>query len=211
MKRLFILALFLFSSLSYASGIVFIGDSITKGTDYGGVTSSDTFAYKIGVANGYAPAAIYNKGIGSDTSAGVLARLQSDAISKAPDVCVVMIGINDWANGVSVVAYRQNIGAIFSQLIAAGIKPVGITSNLNRGSTATIAGYQPFLEAFEAEAKAQGVKVLDLYREVADAYLYLSSTQFYALYVDSIHLTKTGHQFVADFAAREKFGGVFLP
>lgn len=192
-----------------AGGIVFLGDSITKGTDYGGVTRTDTFAYKIGIANGYDPSNIYNAGVGSDKSSGALARLQTDVVSKNPDVCVVMIGINDWAAGVSVATYRQNVSSIFSQLKAAGIKPVGITSNLNRGSQATIAGYQPFLEAFEAEAKNQGVKVLDLYREVATSYLYLTATQFQALYVDSIHLTKSGHQFVANFANRDKFSGLF--
>ncbi len=212
MKRLIIIfALSLFAFTAQAAGIVFAGDSITKGTSYGGVTTVDTFAYKIGVANGYAPADIVNAGVNSDTSAGLLARLNVDVISKSPAVAVVMIGINDWAQGVSVSAYQSNIRAIFSQLIAAGIKPVGITSNLQRGSTEAILGFQPYLQAFENEAKLANIPVVDLYREVADAYLYYTSTQFYALYVDNVHLTKTGHQFVANVACREKYTGIFQP
>lgn len=62
------------------SKIVFIGDSLTKGIGYGGVTATDTFAYKIGIANGYAPADILNKGVSSDTAFGVLNRIQADAV-----------------------------------------------------------------------------------------------------------------------------------
>lgn len=190
--------------------IVFIGDSITKGTSYGGVTQTDTFAYRIGIANGYAAPNIINAGVNSDTSAGVLNRLSVDVIAQAPAVCVVMIGINDWQNGVPVATYQANIRAIFAQLIAAGIKPVGITSSLQRGSADAIAEFQPFLWVFEAEASAAGVPVVDLYREMADSYLYSTATAFAALYADIVHLTKAGHQFVADLAARGKHAGYFL-
>lgn len=189
------------------SKIIFIGDSITKGTDYGGVTAADTFAAKIGAANGFTNC--INAGVASDTSAGVLARLSVDVIQKAPAVCVVMIGINDWSTGVTVSAYRANIESIFSGLAAAGIRTVGITSSMQRGSTAEFAAFQPYVQAFEAEARAKRVPVVDLYRGMATSYLYLSSTDFAALYVDTVHLTVKGHDFVAALAGRPSFAGVF--
>lgn len=190
--------------------IVFIGDSVTKGTDYGAVTSVDTFAHKIGTSLGYAQSEIINAGVGSDTSAGVLQRLGTDVISKAPAVCVLMIGINDCQGATLVATYRANVEQIFAQLATAGIRTVGITSNLQRGSTAEILAFQPYLQAFEDAAGAAGVTVIDLYREVANAYLYLSRDQFYALYVDAIHLTVQGHSFVAELAARQKNAAHFL-
>ncbi len=192
------------------SKIVFVGDSITKGTGYGGVTTEGTFAHKIGVANGYAVSEIIIAGVNSDTSAGVLNRLDVDVIAQDPTVCVVMIGINDWQTSIPVATYQANIRAIFSKLIAAGIKPVGITSSMQRGSTDAIAAFQSFLSAFEAEASAAGVPVVDLYRELAASYLYLSATAFAALFADNVHLTKVGHQFVVDLAARPKHAGYFV-
>lgn len=190
--------------------IAFSGTSVTKGTSYGGVTTAQTFAYKIGIANGYAAADILNKGVNSDTSAGMLARLNTDIIANAPAVCVVEVGPNDWSTGVALATYKANVASIFSQLIAAGIKPVALNSSMQRGPTADFLSYQSYLKAFEDEAAAAGVILIDLYRELAASYLYLTNTQFYALYVDSIHLTVAGHQFVTDLATRPKYAGVFV-
>ena len=190
--------------------IIFIGDSITKGTSYGGVSVTDTFAYKIGISSGYAPTDIINAGANSDTSAGILARLNADVISKSPAVCVVMVGMNDWQNGVTVASYASNIGAIFDALTAGGITVVALTSNMQRGSTAAIFGFQPFLRVFENAAAARGIHIVDLYREVGTSYLYLSATQFYANYVDAVHLSKAGHLFVAELAARACHSKAFV-
>jgi acyl-CoA thioesterase-1 len=190
--------------------IAFLGTSVTKGTSYGGVTTAQTFAYKIGIANGYAASDILNKGVNSDTSAGMLARLNTDIIANAPAVCVVEVGPNDWQNGVAIATYKSNVASIFSQLITAGIKPVALNSSMQRGPTADFLSYQAYLKAFEDAAEAAGAILLDLYREMATSYLYYTSTQFNALYVDTIHLTATGHQFVTDIAARPKYTGVFV-
>src|SRR3546814_8985137 len=79
------------------SKIVFLGDSITRGAT---LAVADTFAYQVGVANGYAPADIINAGVSGDESADALARVGTDAIALAPDVCVVCLLVNDAKNGV---------------------------------------------------------------------------------------------------------------
>jgi len=189
--------------------IAWLGDSVTKGTSYGVVTTTDTFAYKISVANGYAPADIINAGVNSDTSSGMLARLNTDVIALTPSVCVLECGLNDWQDGVAVSSYRSNVSSIFLALKSASIKPVGL-SKMERGSTADFANYQPYLQAFENECAVQGVNCVDLYREECASYLYLSNTAFYANYVDAVHLTVAGHQFVTDLCARAKFSGWFV-
>src|SRR6185312_269394 len=122
--------------------IAWLGDSVTKGTSYGGVTTTDTFAYKVGVANGYAATDIINAGVNSDTSAGMLARLGTDVLAFNPSVCVLECGLNDWQTGVPLASYQSNVWAIFSGLKAASIKPVGLTK-MQRGSTLDFAAYQP--------------------------------------------------------------------
>lgn len=191
--------------------IVFLGTSITKGVGYGGVTAAQTFAAKIGAANGYAASDVINKGVSSDTSGGMLARLNADVIANAPAVCVVECGPNDWSMGVPLATYRANLDAIFAQLKAAGIKTVALNSSMQRGSTAQFIAYQAYLQTFENAASAAGVPVVDMYREMAASYLYYTSAQFYALYADTLHLSPTGHQFVTDIAARPRHSGIFQP
>ncbi|MDR3263056.1 MAG: GDSL-type esterase/lipase family protein [Clostridiales bacterium] len=67
---------------SFESGqIVFIGDSITEGYD---------------LAHYYdLPLKVYNRGIGGDTTKGVIDRLKLSLYAIKPSVVVVLIGIND--------------------------------------------------------------------------------------------------------------------
>lgn len=62
--------------------IVFIGDSITD-------------LYILDKHYAHLPLATYNRGIGGDTTQGVLDRLQVSAFDIAPSVIVLMIGTND--------------------------------------------------------------------------------------------------------------------
>lgn len=190
--------------------IAFLGTSITKGTSYGGVTTAQTFANLIGVSNGYTTSNILNKGVNSDTSSGMVLRLNTDIILNTPDVCVVEVGPNDWSTSVSLTTYRSNLDYIFSQIKSAGIKPVALNSSMQRGPTTDFLSYQNYLKVFEDSAASNDVILIDLYRELATSYLYYTSTQFYALYTDSIHFTPTGHQFVANLCARPKYSGVFV-
>ena len=191
------------------SKIVFIGDSITKGTDYAGVTTIDTFAYKIGTANGYAASDISNKGVASDTSSGVLARLQNDVISMRPGVCVLMIGVNDWKTGVPVDQYTSNVQQILRDLKSASIKPVVMSSVMYRGTNAQFASWKPYLEALENVCASEGVDCIDVYREFTYATYYAGPDVWKAYYFDQIHLAKAGHTFVAGIAARDLLAGVF--
>src|SRR3546814_9891434 len=100
------------------SKIVFLGDSITRGAT---LAVADTFAYQVGVANGYAPADIINAGVSGDESADALARVGTDAIALAPDVCVVCLLVNDAKNGVPVSTYEANMPQIISDLLSNGI------------------------------------------------------------------------------------------
>lgn len=192
------------------SKIVWIGTSVTKGTSYGGVTTADTYAYKIGVSNGYAPADIINKGVNSDTSAGMLSRLATDVLACSPAVCVVECLINDWATGVPLATYQANITAIFAALNGASIRPVGMITSFQRGPTADFLALQPYLRAFEDIATAAGAPLVDFYREMALSSLYCTEAQFNSLFVDNVHLTVGGHIQAWRLATRARYNGVFV-
>lgn len=191
--------------------IVFLGDSVTKGVGYGGVADVDTFARKVGLSCGYLAENIINAGVSSDTSAGALARLQNDVISKNPDVCVLMLGHNDYENGVSVATYIANMAQIITQLLNANIQPVILNCVLMRGTNQYIDGFRTYIEALENLAKTFDIGLVDILREYAYGYLYLyqAGWTFQGLYVDTVHQTIGGHQFLANICLRDKNKGFF--
>lgn len=191
------------------SKIVFIGDSITKGTDYGGVTAADCFARLIGVAAGYAVADIYNKGVSSENAADGLLRLDSDVISLSPKVCVVMFGNND-AFGVGKVQtpakYKSDMIQYVIRLRAAGIKVVFHSPMMGRGEAAVFQTFNPYMIALEDVAGQYSVPYVDLFRE----YCFTSArAEYLPLYVDNVHQTKAGHQYIANYAMRIKHSGFY--
>jgi len=182
--------------------IVFVGHSVPKGTDYGGVTRVDTFGYKIGIANGYADSDIYIRGIGSETSAGLLARTQADVIDLDPDVCVAMTGANDWGTGVSVATFKANLLAFGQMVLAAGIKLVLFTDNMIRGDLNTFVNVDKYENATRDVARALNCPVIDIYSRMCYNALCGSYTQYYAGGTDVIHLSVLGHTWVAGIAAQ---------
>lgn len=193
------------------SKIVFIGDSITKGIDYGGVTPADCFARLIGVAAGYAVADIYNKGVSSENASDGLLRLDADVISLSPSVCVVMYGNND-AYGTGKVQtpakYKADMIQYVTRLRAAGIKVVFHSPMMARGDTTIFQGFNPYLIALEEVVGEYSVPYVDLFRE----YCFTSArSEYLPLYVDNVHQSKAGHQYIANYAMRAKHAGFYSP
>lgn len=179
--------------------IVGVGDSIVKGVDYGGVTLNQTFIFGIGLACGYAQSDIFNAGKSSDTVAGVLARLYPDVIALNPDVCVLSIGMNDFVGGVPVAEFRASLCQIAVSLQAKGIKLTIISPNMRRGDAANFAGWEPYLKAMEGVVAQYELGYVDFYREMVYA---AARGSYLPYYVDDIHLSLAGHQFVTEFCTR---------
>lgn len=190
--------------------IVFIGHSVVKGVGYGGVTPTDTFAYKIGIAAGYAAADVINKGVGSDTAAGMLARVQPDVIALAPDVCAVKIGANDWSSGRTVAAFKADVVAFLNIVQAAGIKVVWFTDNMTRGTSADFTSQYPFIEAGKEAAAAAGCVIVDSYGRMSQQVLVGDYAPLYAGGTDPIHYSVAGHSFEAAHALRSFYAGAFV-
>lgn len=190
--------------------IVFLGDSITLGTAYGGVTNATRFSTLIGVAAGYAAQDIINAGVGGNNSADILARLQADVIAHAPDVCVVMVGNNDFGGTGKILSssqYKANLVKIVVQLRAAGIKPVLFSPMMVRGVTSVFVAWKPYLAAIEMVVGELSVPYVDLYREYCYAAM---RAEYLPLYADTLHQAVAGHAYIAAYASLPKHAGFFV-
>ena len=83
--------------------IIFLGDSITD------LCPLDSYYSSL-------PLASYNRGIGGDTTEGVLARLDISCKELSPSVVVLMIGTNDINGGRSTEAIKDSYSRILSSL-----------------------------------------------------------------------------------------------
>jgi lysophospholipase L1-like esterase len=85
--------------------IVFLGDSITEGYLVNDFLTSDLV--------------LYNRGIGGDTTGGVLERLETNVLAIEPKIIVMLIGINDIHGGIDVSKIAENIDRILATIKAA--------------------------------------------------------------------------------------------
>lgn len=88
--------------------VVFFGDSITQGWR--------------DIDKSFPTLKIANRGIGSDSSRGLLWRLQEDVLDLHPRAVIMLIGINDIAGGVSPSDVAYNIRVMVDQMRAADPK-----------------------------------------------------------------------------------------
>ncbi len=187
--------------------IAFLGDSVTASAN---VALTDRWAYKVGIANGYSPANIINAGIPGDETTQMLVRLQADVINHAPDVCVMMMTVNDKSHGLTLETHESNVRNIISQLRTANIKVVIASPPVYRSSINT---WQAWVEKDQAIAGELNIPYIDIWREYSALYLYNSST-FNSLYVNSadlVHQSVAGNAKIAEVMNRNNYAGVFLP
>ena len=185
--------------------IVFLGDSLTASAN---VNLADRWAYKVGIANGYAAADIINAGVPGNTSTQMLARLQADVLSLAPAVCVLMMTVNDKTNNFTLALHESNVRNIISQLQAANIKVVIVSPPLYRSG---VDSWRVWVEKDQAIAGELGLTYIDVWREYTFAYLYQTIAVFNGLYSDGIiHQTVTGNALISSVLARNTYTGAFL-
>ena len=83
--------------------IVFVGDSITD------LYHLDDYYTDLNLAT-------YNRGIGGDTTSGVLKRMNESIFDLAPSKIVIMIGINDINGGTNLPTVSRNYNEILKQI-----------------------------------------------------------------------------------------------
>ncbi len=103
--------------------IVFLGDSITDGHTYPQLVAQALKQAKIQVPT------IVNAGIGGDTAAGMLKRLDRDVFIHKPTLMTLSVGIND-SGRVSVADFERDVTAIAGAVTQRGIKLIVLTTSI---------------------------------------------------------------------------------
>lgn len=154
--------------------IVFIGDSITDGAEW-----EDMFPkYKIA-----------NRGIGGDTTSGILNRMDS-ILSTQASKAFIMVGINDFSRGDAVDTVFNNYKIIVERLKRSGLK-VYIQSTILAGNRSS--GLNEKINSLNSKLKTFSEKnnltYIDLNNKLSENGL-LST----AFTLDDVHLNGEGYK-----------------
>ena len=180
--------------------IGFLGDSITQAgweNSRGYVKLVISGLAANGVTVEPAPA-----GISGHKSNQMLARLESDVLSKKPQWMTLSCGVNDvWhgANGVPIEAYKENITKLVAQATAASVKVVILTATVIHEDPASpenlrLAPYNDFLRSLAAE---KGLKLADVNALFQQEIKSLNKPDQKVLTSDGVHMNAEGNKLMA--------------
>lgn len=158
--------------------------------------------------------AVFNLGIGGDTSTEVLKRLMSEVSIRQPDLIIVSLGLNDTArkdsktnpSQTSLEQFKKNAKKIFSQ--AQSLAPVVFVSisPIHESKTIPLDGKNSYYLLKDAEIYSQATK--EICRSMNISYLdiftpLMNMDYKQLLYEDGLHLNEQGHIWV--FEELKKF------
>ncbi len=162
--------------------VVFLGDSLTDGCD---------------LSVYYPEYSCFNRGIGGETSYGLVDRLQVSAYDTNPKAIVLLIGGNDILGGKSLESVYENYGKIITglkeHLPQAKIVWCSLTVLGNRW-----AEYNDTMrmgnQKIEQMAEQYGCTFVDLYTPLCDP----ETNEIVAEYtIEGVHLTDAGYRVVS--------------
>jgi lysophospholipase L1-like esterase len=183
--------------------IVCHGDSLTEGADLEkSYTWPQLVENKIKVT-------VINRGIGGDTSGGLLARFQQDVVLYQPDMVVILCGTNDLWWDLDINLILANVFAMACQAQHRDIVPiVGLPLPLfmksirNQDMMAPIAGWDrcinklsELVNALAAAARESEIACLDFYHPFLDTNQHVRGDYFLE---DGLHPNKQGHRLMAE-------------
>lgn len=188
---------------------VALGDS-TTGVDYG---SGILWPGVLAAISGRKLSLLKNAGVGGNTTAQMLARVQADVVALNPSICVLLPAMNDVLGDVPLATTQANITAIADAVNAAGIEFV-IGTNLPRnghtsgGNIATIRTLNSWIKLWAA---TKGYRVIDFNKALATT---RSGEYLPGHFYDATHPNAVGHARMAEAAAAVLVGtsdAAFVP
>lgn len=138
----------------------------------------------------------HNAGVGGNTSAQGLARMQADVIAKSPSVVFIQFGANDANASVPVATYAANIEAMVALALRNGILPVLCTPHQWSNSQVTLLAY--YAEWVRAYATRKGLPLMDLYAALVDPATGLTPASYTG---DNYHLSIAGAKLAGSYVA----------
>jgi lysophospholipase L1-like esterase len=191
--------------------VVCFGDSITHAQDCAEADRWTTqLAFQLEQAS---PGRfeVFNRGIGGNTTALALDRIQNDVISLLPGLVLIEFGINDayvfpWAKipRVALPGYMENLAEILRQVRAAQGEAVLIinhpittrTDQHPQGNNKSVgANLEPYSQEARAWARNENLTVIDLPELLKQEVV--SMEEFWS--DDGVHLSPLGNRLYANF------------
>jgi len=168
-----------------------LGDSIAIGEDDFANPSFPPSSWfnRLCQASGQRMRFYVQAGVRGNTTAQMLARVQTDVIAYSPDWCIVPLTTND-ASVTAVATVKANYAAIIDALVAAGVRPICAT--MTPSDTAGKLSDTCTLNTWLVEwASRRGYPVWDLYGILADPAdgTYLAANQY-----DGTHPSEAGYE-----------------
>jgi len=134
---------------------------------------------------------VINRGIGDDTTAGFLSRIDQIENTNAK-LCFIMGGINDIRHNISTDSITKNILVLTDQLISKQIKPVLLSVLFVSSEYPDSENINKRVKAFNNQlktiCKAKSITFVDLNNNLSEDNLLKSEYSF-----DGIHLTGSGY------------------
>jgi len=189
--------------VKFMKTIVCHGDSLTEGSDL-----KNNYTWPQLVEN-QIQVTVLNRGIGGDTSGGMLGRFYPDVVRYQPEMVVILGGTNDLWWDLDINLILANIFAMTSQAQYRNIVPiVGLPLPLHMESIrhqnmmAPIAGWDKCLhklselaDALALAAKGSDIACLDFYHPFLDKNENVRGKYFLE---DGLHPNKQGHRLMAE-------------
>ncbi len=180
--------------------IVNLGDSITDG---------QTYALMVEQAlreAGKPVPRFFGAGIGGDTAAGMLKRLDRDVLVHHPTLVMLSCGINDVAGGVKLSDYEATVTAIAERLKAANVRLLILTTtNLAPDRAAIEPSLQRANAALHRVAAKYDLKVAEVYDRMQEA-----RSKEDTMWLDGVHLNFAGYRHMTR-AVLDSLGAADVP
>jgi lysophospholipase L1-like esterase len=168
--------------------IVFLGDSITDGNTLA------ELVHQAFADAGETPPVCINAGVGGDTAAQMLNRLDRDVLPRRPDLVVLSAGINDVLHKVDPADYERDVTAIAERLKKEKIGLLILTTTvLGPKHEAEDKKLADFNAALRRVAEKYGAKVTEVNSTMARA----RADGQNLMEADQVHLNFAGYRLMA--------------
>jgi lysophospholipase L1-like esterase len=149
------------------------------------------------------------EGIAGQKTADVLARFASDVIAYSPDYVNINVGFNDlnqWGSHITPATMESNLGAMYNQSIAAGIKVIANTVTPTVSWGAQIQANFTAVNSWIRSQASSWIQVVDMASLMADPLNEFALNPIYESY-DHVHPSLAGYDYMATCTHAQAFTG----
>ena len=179
--------------------IAFLGDSITQAGSYddGYIRLFEKVILNLGIEQ----YTFFERGVGGNTSADMLARVDKDVVAYHPTWTTYSAGVNDICYSgktQTLDQYKANVTATFDKLDACGTKVIVFTTTPISEQTGESA-LDPYVTWLREEANRRGYRIAEMNTAMKDELIARGATGStpWKLTIDGIHLNADGNKIMA--------------